>query len=335
MRAACIMLALFCPAALASAQGALAHEVRPGFLNLRETETNVFLLTWKVPALGAFHLGMEPRLPETCRYIGEPITVQNSGAFVERARIRCEHGLEGERLGIAGLEATQTDVLARIESRNGAVWNARLTPAAPEITIAPSLNWFAVAKTYVGLGISHILFGVDHLLFVLCLLLLVRDTRKLLLTVTAFTVAHSITLSAATLGIVRVPAAPVEATIALSIVFLARELLSGEAGRSAVTRTYPWVVAFSFGLLHGLGFASALAEIGLPQGEIPLALFAFNLGVELGQLAFITVVLSVWRLARLLARGVVNATPAFAPRLTGYAVGITASFWIFARLAGP
>jgi hydrogenase/urease accessory protein HupE len=333
MRAAGIVLALYCAATVALLQDAVGHEVRPGFLDLRETETNVFLLTWKVPALGAFHLGMEPRLPETCQYLGEPITVQTGGAFVERARIRCQHGLEGELLAVAGLEATQTDVLARIETRNGAVWNARLTPTAPEITIAPSLSWLAVAKTYVGLGISHILFGIDHLLFVFCLLLLVRDTRKLLLTVTAFTVAHSITLTAATLGIVHVPTVPVEATIALSIVFLARELLSGEAGRSTVTRTYPWIVAFSFGLLHGLGFASALAEIGLPQGEIPLALFAFNLGVELGQLAFIAVVLSVWRLVRLLA--VDNATPAFAPRLTGYAVGITASFWIFARLAAP
>jgi hypothetical protein len=140
-------------------------------------------------------------------------------------------------------------------------------------------------------------------------------------------------LTAATLGIVHVPAAPVEATIALSIVFLARELLSGEAGRSGVTRTYPWIVAFSFGLLHGLGFASALAKIALPQGEIPLALFAFNLGVELGQLTFIAAVLSVWRLARLLVHAAPAAMPMLAPRLAGYAVGITASFWIFARLA--
>jgi hydrogenase/urease accessory protein HupE len=190
-----------------------------------------------------------------------------------------------------------------------------------------------IGKTYVGLGINHILFGIDHLLFVFCLLLLVRDTRKLLLTVTAFTVAHSITLTAATLGVVRVPAAPVEATIALSIVFLARELLSGEAGCSTVTRTYPWIVAFSFGLLHGLGFASALAEIGLPQNEIPLALFAFNLGVELGQLAFIAVVLSVWRLARSVVRAAPAAMLTLAPRLAGYVVGITASFWIFVRLA--
>jgi hydrogenase/urease accessory protein HupE len=335
MRAAGVVLALYCAATVALLQDAVGHEVRPGFLDLRETETNVFLLTWKVPALGAFRLGMEPRLPDTCRYIGEPITVQTGGAFVERARIRCEHGFEGEHLAIAGLEATQTDVLARIETRSGAVWNARLTPSAPEIRVSPSLSWFAVAKTYVALGINHILFGIDHLLFVFCLVLLVRDTRKLLLTVTAFTVAHSITLTAATLGIVRVPAAPVEATIALSIVFLARELLSGEAGRSGVTRSYPWVVAFSFGLLHGLGFASALAEIGLPQGEIPLALFAFNLGVELGQLAFIAIVLAIWHLARLLIRAAPAAMPVLAPRLAVYAVGITASFWIFARLAAP
>jgi hypothetical protein len=334
MRAAAIALALLGAFTAALLSNASAHEVRPGFLDLRETEPNVFLLTWKVPALGAFHLGMEPRLPNTCQYIGEPITVQTGGAFVERGRVHCEHGLGGERLAIAGLEATQTDVLARIETRNGAVWNARLTPAAPEVVIAAAPNWFAVARTYVALGINHILFGVDHLLFVFCLLLLVRDTRKLLLTVTAFTVAHSITLTAATLGIVHVPDAPVEATIALSIVFLARELLSKEGERSGVTRSYPWIVAFSFGLLHGLGFASALAEIGLPQGEIPLALFAFNLGVELGQLAFIAAVLTIWRLLRMIAHTAPTAAiPRLTLRMAGYAVGVTASFWVFARLA--
>jgi hydrogenase/urease accessory protein HupE len=208
-----------------------------------------------------------------------------------------------------------------------------LTPAAPEVEVAATLNWPAVIKTYIGLGINHILFGVDHLLFVFCLLLLVRDTRKLLLTVTAFTVAHSITLTAATLGFVHVSAAPVEATIALSIVFLARELLSGEAERSRATRSYPWIVAFSFGLLHGLGFASALAEIGLPDGEIPLALFAFNVGVELGQLAFIAAVLVAWRLVRIVAGVAPSTVSLFATRLAGYAVGVTASFWMFARLA--
>jgi hydrogenase/urease accessory protein HupE len=184
-------------------------------------------------------------------------------------------------------------------------------------------------RTYVRLGVEHILFGIDHLLFVLCLLLLVRDIRRLLGTITAFTLAHSITLAAATLGFVRVSATPVEATIALSIVFLASELVRGEAGRSAVTRSYPWLVAFSFGLLHGLGFAGALAEIGLPQGEIPLALFAFNVGVELGQLAFITAVLLLARLVRV----VPLRLPAWAPDTAGYAIGAMASFWVFSRLA--
>jgi hydrogenase/urease accessory protein HupE len=182
--------------------------------------------------------------------------------------------------------------------------------------------------TYVGLGIEHILFGVDHLLFVLCLLLLVRGIRSLLATVTAFTLAHSITLAAATLGFIRVPATPVEATIALSIVFLACELVRGD-GRRTVARSHPWLVAFSFGLLHGLGFAGALAEVGLPQGEIPLALFAFNVGVELGQLAFVTAVLSLWRLVRL----VPLRLPACTPRAAGYAIGSVAAFWVFARLA--
>jgi hydrogenase/urease accessory protein HupE len=184
-----------------------------------------------------------------------------------------------------------------------------------------------VLWAYIGLGIEHILFGVDHLLFVLCLLLLVRGIRNLLATVTAFTLAHSITLAAATLGLIRVPAAPVEATIALSIVFLATELVRGGA-RQTVARSYPWLVAFTFGLLHGLGFAGALAEVGLPQGEIPLALFGFNVGVELGQLAFVTAVLSLARLARLMPWRM----PAWAAGAVGYAIGSLATFWVFARL---
>jgi hydrogenase/urease accessory protein HupE len=185
-----------------------------------------------------------------------------------------------------------------------------------------------VLSAYIGLGIEHILLGVDHLLFVLCLLLLVRGIHNLLATVTAFTLAHSITLAAATLGFIRVPVAPVEATIALSIVFLATELVRGGARRS-VARSYPWLVAFTFGLLHGLGFAGALAEVGLPQGEIPLALFAFNVGVELGQLAFVAAVLSLMRFARL----VPLRLPAWGPRAVGYMIGPVAAFWMIVRLA--
>ena len=332
----CLLAALLLPA-----QPLSAHEVRPGFLELRETAANAFLMTWKVPALGEYRLGITPRLPESCHVIGEPTSVQAGGAFIEHARVNCDRGLEGQTIAIDRLDATLTDVLVRIESVDGSVRSARLTPSSPSFIVPVQPGPLMVVRDYVGLGIEHILFGIDHLLFVLCLLLLVRGVRKLLTTVTAFTLAHSITLAAATLGFIRVPAAPVEATIALSIVFLASELVRGgarpdemaarrcEAGRSAVTRTYPWLIAFSFGLLHGLGFAGALAEVGLPQREIPLALFAFNVGVELGQLAFVTAVLSLMRIARI----VPLRLPAWAPGAAGYAIGSVAAFWVFARLA--
>jgi hypothetical protein len=177
--------------------------------------------------------------------------------------------------------------------------------------------------------VEHILTGIDHLLFVLCLMLLVQDVRMLLATVTAFTVAHSITLAAATLGLVNVRSAPVEATIALSIVFLASELLRDPAQRSNITQYYPWLVAFSFGLLHGLGFAGALAEVGIPHGEIPLALSSFNVGVEFGQLAFIATALYVICLGQLALRH----SPIWAPRVAAYAIGGIASYWVFERLA--
>jgi hydrogenase/urease accessory protein HupE len=316
-------------ALLLPAQALSAHEVRPGFLELRETAANAFLMTWKVPALGEYRLGITPRLPESCHVIGEPTSVQAGGAFIEHARVNCDRGLEGQTIAIDRLDATLTDVLVRIESVDGSVRSARLTPSSPSFIVPVQPGPLMVVRDYVGLGIEHILFGIDHLLFVLCLLLLVRGVRKLLTTVTAFTLAHSITLAAATLGFIRVPAAPVEATIALSIVFLASELVRGEAGRGAVTRTYPWLIAFSFGLLHGLGFAGALAEVGLPQREIPLALFAFNVGVELGQLAFVTAVLSLVRFARI----VPLRLSAWAPGAAGYAIGSVAAFWVFARLA--
>jgi hydrogenase/urease accessory protein HupE len=316
-------------ALLLPAQGLRAHEVRPAFLELRETAANVFLMTWKVPALGEYRLAMTPRLPESCRVIGEPARMQAGGAFIEHGRLHCDRGLEGQKIAIHGLDATLTDVLVRIEDADGSVRSARLTPSSPSFVVRVQPGPLMVLRDYVGLGVEHILFGIDHLSFVLCLLLLISGIRKLLTTVTAFTLAHSLTLAAATLGIIRVPTAPVEATIALSIVFLASELVRGEAWRSTVTRSYPWLVAFSFGLLHGLGFAGALAEVGLPQREIPLALFAFNLGVELGQLAFVASVLSLVRIARSLPLRL----PAWTPRAAGYAIGSLAAFWVFSRLA--
>ena len=306
-----------------------AHEVRPGYLELRESDLGVFSTTWKVPARGDYRLSIQPSYPEFCREIGEPMTAQADSAFIERGRIRCDKPLAGSRIYIRGLEATQTDVLVRVEAADGAVETERLTPSHPEFIVPAKPSRLAVLWTYFQLGVEHILTGVDHLLFVLCLVLLVRDLRMLLATVTAFTVAHSFTLAAATLGFVDVRSAPVEASIALSIVFLASELLRDPAQRSNVTQYFPWLVAFSFGLLHGLGFAGALAEVGLPQGEIPLALFSFNVGVECGQLGFIAAVLAVGYLGRLFLRQM----PRWAPHVAAYAIGGIASYWVFERLA--
>jgi hydrogenase/urease accessory protein HupE len=310
---------------------ALAHEVRPGYLDLREIEPGLFETTWKVPGLGEFRLAIEPAYPQFCRAVGESVTSHDDNTFIERRRIRCERSLGGARILIRGLEATQTDVLANIQRTDGRVVTARLTPSRPDLVIPAEPTRLSVFSTYLQLGVEHILSGFDHLLFVLCLILLVHGIRKLLLTATAFTVAHSITLAAATLGFVNVPTAPVEATIALSIVFLASELLRDLRQRSDITQTYPWLVAFSFGLLHGLGFAGALAEIGLPHGEIPLALFSFNVGVELGQLAFIAAVLLMTYLSRMVARR--RATPTLAARAAAYVIGSIASYWVFERLA--
>jgi hydrogenase/urease accessory protein HupE len=313
---------------LLATRGLSAHEVRPAFLELSETGPNLFQMTWKVPALGEFRLGITPRLPAACQVVGKLTPMQAGGAFIEHGRVGCDRDLAGQTIVIDGLDATMTDVLVRIQTADGTVRTARLTPASPRFTVPAQAGPLMVLSAYIGLGIEHILFGVDHLLFVLCLLLLVNGIRNLLATVTAFTLAHSITLAAATLGFIRVPAAPVEATIALSIVFLASELVRRSAHRT-VARPYPWLVAFTFGLLHGLGFAGALAEVGLPQGEIPLALFAFNIGVEIGQLAFVIAVLSLARLARLMPWPM----PTWAPNAAGYAIGSVATFWVFARLA--
>ena len=224
--------------------------------------------------------------------------VQAGDAFFERGRIRCERNLAGEQISIDGLSATQTDVLVRIEARHGRTQTARVTPGQPDFTVSADPSSPGGGLDIPSAWRRAHLTGFDHLLFVLCLVLLIPKVSRLLATITAFTLAHSITLAAATLGIVNVPGPPVEATIALSIVFLASEL-ARKGSQDAIARSYPWLVAFTFGLLHGLGFAGALAEMGLPQGQIPTALLFFNIGVELGQLVFVTAALAIIPLVRL------------------------------------
>jgi hydrogenase/urease accessory protein HupE len=231
---------------------------------------------------------------------------------------------------IDGLRGTLTDVLARIAYRNGTTEVARLTPEQPSMTVAGAQTVWQVASTYFHLGVQHILTGYDHLLFVLALILLIHDRWMLIKTISAFTVAHTITLGGATLGYFSLPQKPVEAAIALSIAFVASELLKIKPGERRLAEAYPWIVAFSFGLLHGFGFAGALKEVGLPQSDVPVALLTFNLGVEAGQLMFVATVLVLWRVLTAFAR-----VPLGSARIaTVYAVGTIAMFWLIARLAG-
>jgi hydrogenase/urease accessory protein HupE len=306
-----------------------AHEVRPGYLELRQKDAENYDVLWKVPAVGEMRLALYPQWPESCRPLSAPIRFQTTEAYVERASLSCAGGLDGRRITIGGLTATLTDVLVRLVREDGSAQVVRLTPSAPSFVVAAAANRLQVAATYLQLGVEHILRGIDHLLFVLALLILVKGARRLAATVTAFTVAHSLTLGAATLGLVTVPQRPVEAVIALSIVFVAMEIVHGREGRAGLTERMPWVVAFTFGLLHGFGFAGALSEVGLPPQAIPVALVLFNVGVELGQLLFIAVLLGLVALAR----RVKFAAPPWAQLVAPYAIGSVAMFWVIQRVA--
>lgn len=320
-------------AAALLAQPALAHRLSPAYFGLTETSPDIFAVQWKVSISGGLAAVLEPKLPEGCTLDGAVRTYVVDDVRLQHGRLACPGGLAGRELAIDGLPSTQTDVLVRVDYLDGSAANRRLTPEAASLVFAERPGALEVARTYTGLGIEHILLGIDHLLFVLALLLLVRGIGRLVATVTAFTVAHSVTLGAATLGLVRVPSAPVEAVIALSIVFLASELARrGQAARDpaateSLTARFPWIVAFSFGLLHGFGFAGALAEVGVPQQAVPLALLFFNVGVEIGQLVFVAAVLAAgWALQRALRAG-----PAWWPSAAAYGIGSVSAFWLVER----
>jgi hydrogenase/urease accessory protein HupE len=305
-----------------------AHEVRPAYLRIQQSADEHFDVLWRVPARGEMRLGIYVTLPDHCEKSGEPMTWQEGGTFVERWAADCPGGLTGHRVEISGLSSTVIDALARFERQDGTTQVERLTPARPAFEVTESESLGEVAATYFMLGVEHILLGIDHLLFVLALLLLVPNTRMLVWTVTSFTLAHSLTLAAATLGWVNMPQSPVEAVIALSILFVAMEIVHWRQGHPGITRRWPWLVAFTFGLLHGFGFAGALTEIGLPEHAIPMALLFFNLGVEAGQLLFIAAVgLAWWGLRRL-------PWPDGAWRLPVYTIGSLAAFWTIERIAG-
>ena len=313
-----------------------AHESRPAFLEIKQSGEETYETTWKVPAAGPDkRLALYVRFPADCLIEATQDTVFVGGAFIERSSIRRSGGLAGAEIFIEGLSRTLTDVLVRIERINGSTQITRLTPASPSFIVEVKADALEVARTYTILGIQHILGGIDHLLFVACLMLVAGINRKLLITITGFTVAHSITLALAALGVVHVPVPPVEAVIALSIVFLAMEIARGD--KQSLTYRYPVAVSVSFGLLHGFGFAAVLNKIGLPQTEIPTALLCFNVGVEIGQIIFVFGVITIYWIAKKLSsialpKFQLSNIPIF-QTLAAYIIGSLATFWMMQRIA--
>ena len=307
---------------------ALAHEARPAYLELKETGPGQYSVLWRTPVLAGRPLPVVLALPEGVRNLRPPDILELTDSRVERRWIDAgPGGLSGKRIEFPGLQFTITDVLARVELQDGRSWTTIARPSEPWVEITAGQSTWQVAGNYIVEGIRHILFGADHLLFVFGLLLIVRNGWTLVKTITAFTVAHSITLAAATLGYAQVPTPPVEAAIALSILFLGPEIIRRWRGETSFTIRHPWVVAFAFGLLHGFGFASGLTAMGLPKAEIPLALLLFNVGVELGQIAFVLLVMLLERAFRVLE----VHWPQFVARLPGYAVGTLGAYWTIQR----
>jgi hydrogenase/urease accessory protein HupE len=308
---------------------AFGHELRPGYLELNETEPSTYALLWKRPTGGEVEIRIAPVVPEGCRLATPDQQQLTPGAVVVRGTLACAGGIAGKTLHIAGLETTVTDVLVRITHADGRVESHLLRPATPTLKLGAATSGFERAASYLQLGIQHILMGVDHLLFVLGLLLIVRDRWMLVKTITSFTVAHSITLAIATLGYATAPLPPLNAAIALSILFLGPEIVRVWRGETSFTIRHPWVVAFAFGLLHGFGFASGLTAMGLPKAEIPIALLLFNVGVEIGQVAFVLLVVLLERSFR----GLEIRWPRLVGALPGYAVGSLGAFWTIQRIA--
>ncbi len=331
-----IRLLLLVLSALALAPAATAHEIRPAFLQVREIEPNTYDFLWKTPARGEMRLALNVMPVSGCTNTAEPRATLVDGAVIQRWRATCEGGLVGKTLAVENLSHTLTDTIIRVELLDRSPQTLRLTPDQPSATVPDRQPWTDVAATYFGLGVEHILLGFDHLMFVLALLLLVRDIKRLVGAITAFTIAHSLTLAGTTFGWIKLASAPVEATIALSIMFVAVEIMRVRAGRESLTAKLPWLASFAFGLLHGFGFAGALREIGMPEDAAPLALLFFNLGVEAGQLAFIAAVLAVMFLWKRFAPATVN-TPRvgdIAWRAPVYLIGITSAYWFVERTTG-
>lgn len=319
----------FALAALALAGPARADELRPGYLELTQQDARQWKMVWKAPVLGGLATRARPHFPEFCTQ-SPPVARLENASLVATSTLTCSKDLPGSKVGIAGMDGAFTDALLRIAPLDRPVQAARLTPHQAMVEVATVPDSWEVARSYLVLGVEHILEGYDHLLFVIALVLLLARPWVVIKAATAFTLAHTFTLAGSTLGLFGLPQAPVEALVALSIIFLAVEIVKQDPGNPRLSERIPWVVAFGFGLIHGFGFAGALREIGLPEGDVPVALLTFNLGVELGQLLIISLVLAVIALLRRFKPVALRPSTLAAT----YAIGITASFWFIERMLG-
>jgi len=303
-----------------------AHEVRPAYFEIIEHPDGTYSLTWKQPSLAEARIAIDPQLPASCTPLGERHVEVADGAFVARWQVRCTGGLEGQTIRIAGLERTLTSTFVRTQLADGRAIAGVVQASEPSFQFAAARP---VLPAYFVLGIEHILTGIDHVFFVIGLILLVPALWRLVGALTAFTVAHSITLGAAALGFAGLPQASVEVVIALSILVVGYEVVRAARGTTGLTSAMPWAVAFGFGLLHGFGFAGALAEIGLPQDAKLGALVLFNLGVETGQLTIVLVAVPI-------VRWIATRTANLRRRIqigAGYSLGAAAAFWMIQRVA--
>jgi hydrogenase/urease accessory protein HupE len=307
-----------------------AHESQPGLLELRQLAADRYEVVWRAPIYYGKPHPARLELPSHWRSVSEPTVRQLADSAVHRQIVLVQGGaFDGSVIGFPGLETTITDVFVRISRLDGSASSLVVRPTKPHAELRGERPWTTTAREYLVLGFHHILLGVDHLLFVLGLLIIVRGTAMLIKTITAFTVAHSITLALSTLGLASIPGPPLNAAIALSILFLGPEMVRIWRGQTSFTIRHPWVVAFGFGLLHGFGFASGLSTVGMPKAEIPLALLMFNIGVEIGQLAFVALIL----LCRHAARTLEFRWPRQTELAPAYLIGSLGAYWTIQRTA--
>ena len=310
------------------ADQAIAHESQPGLLELKQLGPARYEVIWRAPIYYGKPHPASLALPGNWKAVSQPTVRQLPDSALHRQVVDVDGGtINGSVIRFPGLEATITDVFVRVTRLDGSEASLVVRPTQPVAVLRGKRSWVESSGEYIMLGFNHILMGIDHLLFVLGLLIIVKSRRMLIKTITAFTVAHSITLAIATLGYANVPSPPLNAAIALSILFLGPEIARVWRGETSFTIRHPWVVAFGFGLLHGFGFASGLSTVGMPKAEIPLALLMFNIGVEIGQLLFVLLMLLIYRALKILA----FHWPRWVEFLPGYVIGSLGAFWTFQR----